>query len=101
MIKVYILRSLVDGRYYVGMTEDESRRLLEHNRGKMKSTKGYRPWELLEIELFENRIEARKREKYLKSGIGKEYIKSKWSRSSAGYLPDGRQGATGIEQSKE
>ncbi len=66
------------------MTEDEIRRLKEHNRGKMKSTKGYRPWEMLEVEVYETRVQARIREKYLKSGIGKEYIKGKWSRSSIG-----------------
>ena len=66
------------------MTEDEIRRLKEHNRGKMKSTKGYRPWEMLEVEVYETRVQARIREKYLKSGIGKEYIKAKWSRSSIG-----------------
>ena len=68
----------------MGMTEDLSRRIREHNGGKTKSTKGYRPWDLFFYEEFEERTEARKREKYLKSGVGKEYIKEKWSRSSAG-----------------
>ena len=79
MYKVYVLRSEVDGRYYVRMTENMERRLEEHNSGKTKSTKGYRPWNLIDFESFDTRQEARNREKYLKSGIGKENIKSKWN----------------------
>ena len=84
MYYVYVLRSLKDGRFYVGMTENIDRRLKEHNQGRTRSTKGYRPWELFFSEPYDTRIAAREREKYLKSGIGKEYIKYKWSRSSAG-----------------
>jgi putative endonuclease len=91
---VYVIRSEVDGRFYVGMTENLERRLNEHNSGKTKSTKGYRPWILVHSEVHPDRITARKREKYLKSGVGKEYIKLLWSHSSIGYLPAGRQGAT-------
>jgi putative endonuclease len=56
----------------------------QHNRGYNKSTKAYRPWELFFTEMYETRVEARKREVYLKSGVGKEYIKNKWSGSSVG-----------------
>ena len=59
------------------MSENVEIRLNQHNSGKTKSTKGYKPWKLLFFEEFETRQEARKREKYLKSGIGKEYIKIK------------------------
>ena len=74
------------------MTNDLERLIKEHNNGKTKSTRFYRPWKLLFIESFPTRLEAREREKYLKSGIGRDYIK-KWPRSSAGYLP-----AAGREQ---
>ena len=84
MIYIYVLRSERDGRFYVGMSENVSRRVLEHNTGKTKSTKGFVPWKLFFSEEFPNRITARKREKYLKSGYGKQWIKEKWSRSSAG-----------------
>jgi putative endonuclease len=84
MYYVYVIRSEKDGRFYVGMCIDVVRRLREHNLGKTFSTKGYRPWKLLFTETCASRMEARKREKYLKSGIGKEYIKDYWSRSSAG-----------------
>ena len=66
------------------MSGDVGKRLKEHNNGKTKSTKGYLPWILFFFEEFETRIEARSREKYLKSGIGKEFIKSKWTGSSVG-----------------
>ena len=84
MHHVYVLKSKNHWRFYVGMTENIERRLKEHNSGKTKSTKGYKPWILFSHETFPTRWEARKREKYLISGIGKEFIKNKWSHSSAG-----------------
>jgi putative endonuclease len=74
---VYAIKSLIDNRIYVGMTQNLQRRLIEHNQGKTKSTKGYRPWVVIFKEETENRIEARKLEKYFKSGYGKELLKNK------------------------
>ena len=76
MYFVYAIKSLVDGRIYVGMTVDVPRRLIEHNSGKTKSTKGYKPWQLIYTESLPSRMEARRKEKYLKSGVGKEFLKS-------------------------
>ena len=73
---VYVLESEIDGRLYKGQTTDISKRINEHNAGKTKSTKGYRPWKLVYFEKFETIIEAVLREKYLKSGIGREYLKA-------------------------
>ena len=84
MYYVYVLKSESNWRFYVGLTKDLERRVKEHNSGKTKSTRGYRPWELFFYERLDTLCEARAREKYLKSGVGKEYIKNKWSRSSAG-----------------
>jgi len=42
-MKVYVLESLVDGSHYVGMSQNEEKRLLEHNSGKVKSTKAKKP----------------------------------------------------------
>ncbi|RYD55006.1 MAG: GIY-YIG nuclease family protein [Sphingobacteriales bacterium] len=84
MFFVYVLRSQKDGRFYVGLTSDVSRRLSQHNKAQNKSTKPYVPWDLFFVEEYSTRLEARKREVYLKSGVGKEYIKSKWSGSSVG-----------------
>jgi putative endonuclease len=72
---VYVIVSDRTGRLYVGMSADVKARISEHNRGQTKSTKGYRPWRLVFVEEFPDRIEARKREKYLKGGSGKELIK--------------------------
>ncbi len=85
MFFVYVIVSESKGlRFYVGMSENVEKRLKEHNSGKTKSTKSYTPWKLFFTESFATRLEAREREKYLKSGSGKEKIKYKWSRSSAG-----------------
>ena len=74
---VYVIISEVDRRMYVGMTQDVQKRLSQHNSGHTKSTKGYMPWNIFLIEKFATREEARKREVYLKSGYGKQWLKSK------------------------
>lgn len=65
------------------MSQDVAKRLNQHNAGATKSTKGYRPYVLLHIEEFKTRQEARNREKYLKSGMGRSWIYRNWPRSSA------------------
>ena len=60
---------------YVGLTNNLDNRLDQHNNGENKSTKAYRPFILIHSEVFSTRIEARAKEKYYKSGIGKEYLK--------------------------
>ncbi|NJN50287.1 MAG: GIY-YIG nuclease family protein [Polaribacter sp.] len=76
MFYVYVLKSIVDGRLYKGFTQDIGKRLKEHNFGKTKSTKGYKPWVLIYSEEVETRKDARESEKYLKSGIGREFLKN-------------------------
>ncbi len=75
MYYVYVLRSVEFGRFYVGLTDNVERRLKEHNSGKTSSTRFYAPRILLFVEKFDTRPEAREREKYLKAGSGKEFIK--------------------------
>ena len=75
MIFVYAIKSLSRNYLYVGMTNDLERRIAEHNNGENKSTKAYRPFKLIYSETFPDRISARAKEKYLKSGIGKEFLK--------------------------
>ena len=60
---------------YVGMTENLERRLKEHNKGKSKFTKGNLPWKLIYSEEFPDYSTARKREKYLKSTAGKNWLR--------------------------
>lgn len=58
------------------MTEDLDARVIRHNTGKEKTTRAYRPFKLIFHEALEvERSEARKREKYWKSGIGKEQLR--------------------------
>jgi putative endonuclease len=76
MYYVYALKSLNRNYIYVGMTKDIERRIIEHNKGENRSTKAYKPFMLIYTEQYPIREEARKREKYLKSGIGKEFLKT-------------------------
>jgi len=76
MINVYAIKSLKRDYIYVGMTKDLSARIKRHDRGYERTTKPYRPFKLIYREKFPDRKEARKKEKYLKSGIGKEYLKT-------------------------
>lgn len=73
---VYALKSKVDGRIYVDFSSDVEKRLKEHNSGKTKSTKGYRPWVLIFAEECSDRTVARDKEKYYKTGIGREKLKN-------------------------
>ncbi|MFN0255022.1 GIY-YIG nuclease family protein [Pedobacter ureilyticus] len=73
---IYAIKSEADGRIYVGFSADVEKRLKEYNAGKTKSTKGYKPWVLIYTEQVAGRIAARNKEKYYKSGIGKEFLKS-------------------------
>jgi len=57
------------------MSADVKQRVTTHNLGKVKSTKAFVKWHLFHIENFETRIEARKREKYLKSAAGRRWRK--------------------------
>lgn len=75
---VYILRSLMNGDLYVGSTADLQRRVLLHNAGKVKSTKGYRPWELVESRECYSRSEAVSTERFLKSGQQKELLRRRY-----------------------
>ncbi len=76
MYYVYILRSEKDGNFYTGMTNDLQRRLHEHNGGFVNSTKARIPFELLYSETFVSREQARTKEKWFKSGGGREFRNS-------------------------
>lgn len=76
MFVVYAIKSLSRDYIYVGLSDNLERRLSEHNLGKNKTTRPYKPFKLIYKEYFSTRIESRAREKYLKSGVGKEFLKS-------------------------
>ena len=73
---VYVLRSLKDDQFYIGLTRDLPLRLQQHNSGLVISTKKRTPFELVYWEGCLNRSDAAQREKYLKSAWGKRYIKT-------------------------
>jgi len=74
MFTVYILKSLKKNWNYVGMTIDVSRRVREHNSGKEKSTRSYKPFKLVYKKDFETRAKARDYEKFLKIRSNKEKV---------------------------
>jgi putative endonuclease len=77
MFTVYVLYSPTFGKTYTGFTSSLSQRLESHNSLATKGyTLKYRPWILLFSEEFETKTEALKREKELKSGKGRDFIKS-------------------------
>jgi len=76
MFYVYILRSAKNNSLYIGYTNDLKRRFDEHNKGKNKYTKPLRPFKLVFYEAFSDRIDAKRREIYLKSGWGRKSIKA-------------------------
>jgi len=76
MYYVYVLHSKKDGGLYIGCTKDLKRRFAEHNEGKSLSTKSRVPFGLIFYEAFLLNSDARAREKYLKSGYGREQLKN-------------------------
>ena len=73
---VYILKSIKDGSYYIGSTQDLSERLNRHNQGRSKYTKAKRPGELVYFEEFSDRKSAMKRETFIKRQKNKGLIES-------------------------
>jgi putative endonuclease len=73
---VYILFSEKLNKFYIGSTTDLERRLKEHNRGKEKFTKTGIPWLLVYNELFDELIDARRREVYIKKQKSRKFIVS-------------------------
>jgi putative endonuclease len=73
---VYAIKSEKYNRIYVGISKNPEKRLDGHNSGGTKSTKFYRPWKIVYKKFIGTRIDARKEEKRLKSGCGKEFLRS-------------------------
>ncbi|HLG32162.1 MAG TPA: GIY-YIG nuclease family protein [Ignavibacteriaceae bacterium] len=76
MFYTYILRSLNDKTNYYGSTEDLEERIIIHNSGKVKYTKGHIPYKLHYFETFSTRREAIDRERFFKSIDGFKWLKS-------------------------
>lgn len=76
----YVIKSKKDGRWYTGITDDLRKRLSKHNDGDVPSTKDRAPFELIYYEACVNKDDAVARERYLKSGMGKRYLKNRLKR---------------------
>ena len=74
MFFVYILKSKKNGRFYTGYSEKPERRVAEHNSGKVKSTRLYRPWDKVYIESYPTELEAIRREREIKSMKSRVFI---------------------------
>ena len=74
MFYVYILVNESKTKTYVGSTENLNKRLEEHNAGKVKSSKPYRPYKILYWEEFDSLAEARRREAYYKNTSGRRRL---------------------------
>ena len=72
---VYILQSLKDKKLYIGCTNDLRRRIREHNEHKSFATKTRGQFKLIYYEAYLNRADAETREKFFKTGWGRQYIK--------------------------
>ena len=92
MCYTYVLRSEKDSRLYTGSTNDLRKRLCEHNSGRVTSTKNRGPFELIYYEASLDEQDARAREKYLKTGMGKRYTKNRLTRvvSLTGWIDNGK-----------
>ena len=77
MFYVYVLQSDLDGLFYTGVTSDLKARLEEHKKGHVRSTMNRLPVRLIYYEASLSQADAYRREKYLKSGPGKRYIKNR------------------------
>jgi len=80
---VYVLRSLKDGQMYTGYTADLKNRLKLHQTAQVASTKNRLPVKLIYFEGCLNQQDATRREKYLKSGNGKIYLRNRLRNSNA------------------
>lgn len=79
MFYVYVLQNK-NKRWYTGYTRDLRKRFNEHNSGKSKYTKWNGPYAPIYYEACLHEEDARSREKYLKSGMGKRYVKNRLKR---------------------
>ncbi len=74
---IYVLISQKDKQLYTGYTFSLENRIRMHQSGKVTATKPRLPVQLIYSEACLNKDDAIAREKYLKSGMGKRYIKNR------------------------
>lgn len=74
---VYVIKSCRDGIIYIGYSSNVKERLKKHNNGSSRFTKGHRPWRLIYKELCDSKKSAILRERFLKSGIGRQFVRER------------------------
>ena len=74
MYYTYVLKSLIDSNLYIGWAPDLKRRVVNHNKGLVESTKNRRPLKLVYYEACLSKERAVKREKYFKTGFGRNFL---------------------------
>lgn len=77
MFYTYVLLSLKDKQWYTGYSENLRRRFEEHNKGLVYATRKRKPFELIYYEACKNEDDAKMREIFLKTGMGKRYLKNR------------------------
>lgn len=80
MYYTYLLQSIKDSKLYTGCCNDLRKRFKQHISGEVLSTKGRGPFKLIYYEACLNKHDAFAREKFLKTGMGKRYIKNRLKR---------------------
>ena len=75
MFVVYLLESSKDKSWYIGYTMNIIKRIKSHNKGENKSTKNKLLWKVIYYEMYLNKMDALGREKFLKSGAGRRFLK--------------------------
>jgi putative endonuclease len=77
MYYVYVLKSQIRNKRYIGYSTDLKKRLVYHSSRKVKSTKAYKPWKIVFYEAFDNEQDTRAEEKLLKTGQWRRILKTK------------------------
>lgn len=80
MYRVYILENQDDKSWYIGYTSDLDKRLNEHQSGYgSKTTRRKENWELIYCEGYTEMADAKGRERFLKSGSGRRFLRKQLS----------------------
>jgi len=77
---VYVLQNLKSEKFYTGYTADLRKRFNQHQNNESRYTKGRGPFRLIYYEAYLDEDDAKAREKYLKSGMGKRYLRNRLKR---------------------
>ena len=77
MFYTYVLRSKKDNKLYVGQSNDLKKRIIDHNKRLVLSTKNRRPLELVYYESCLIEEKSVRREKYFKTGFGRKFLKNR------------------------